>query len=176
MDGIVKLGTSDAHWLSLLASKTYLSSYENVLTSEEIDTRLKSNYSEEQFLLDLKDGANSFFGMQQSSVWIGYLHLRQSDSPPNIQDKNVLQLSRIYLETSLQSKGHGRQLLRFAEDFALKHQYQGLWLHCYDQNLRALRFYHREGYKSLGLDPFKITSIVRNDVLLIKLFNDSIEN
>lgn len=58
---------------------------------------------------------------------------------------------RIYLDTTIQGKGIGKQLMRYAEKRAKKTRHNLIWLDAMDQHPQAMAFYEKLGYIKGGL-------------------------
>ena len=60
------------------------------------------------------------------------------------------ELKRLYVSPGSQGQGHGRALLRHAEQQAAAQGATGLWLSAWAGNARALAFYAAAGYREIG--------------------------
>lgn len=63
------------------------------------------------------------------------------------QEDKTLQLRQMAVDSSLQSKGMGREIVRFAETWARNNGYQSMMLHARDI---AIGFYEKCGYTLVG--------------------------
>ncbi len=60
-------------------------------------------------------------------------------------------LLKIWVESSVEGKGLGRELLDFCEQQLLGQKFSFLFLEVRQSNRRAVKFYQKAGYKNLGL-------------------------
>lgn len=80
------------------------------------------------------------------------------------EDKpNVLEIWRIYIDSSAQGKGIGKQLLAYGEQKAQEEGYNEVVIWVFKENHRALKFYQKNGYvkdkeEYLG-EPYLTTGI-----------------
>ena len=63
--------------------------------------------------------------------------------------KNII-VHRLAVSPLHQGKGIARKIMEFAEDFALKNNYDSIRLDTFSQNPRNQKFYLNRGYKKLG--------------------------
>ena len=65
------------------------------------------------------------------------------------KDKNIV-VHRLAVHPKKQGQGIGKQLMDFAEQWAIDHSYDAIRLDTYSQNKRNQRFYTNRGYVDLG--------------------------
>lgn len=70
---------------------------------------------------------------------------------PNL---NNCYLHRLAIHPNHQGKGHARELMDFAEDFAKIKGFTSIRLDTFSKNLRNQKFYELRGYKKLGVIYF----------------------
>lgn len=66
------------------------------------------------------------------------------------EDKKVLVIHRLAVNSKYQNQGLGRQLLDFVENIAVENRYNSIRLDAYSGNPRALKIYEDRGYQKLG--------------------------
>lgn len=64
-------------------------------------------------------------------------------------DKNIY-IHRLAVHPNYQGQGFAQNLMKFAEDFARKNQFNSVRLDTFSQNTRNNIFYQKRGYKRLG--------------------------
>lgn len=77
---------------------------------------------------------------------IGILKVIENCTYPEQSDKQSFKVHRIYLDTTIQGKGIGRQLMQYAQTRAQETGHQLIWLDAMDQHPQAMSFYHKLGY------------------------------
>ena len=65
------------------------------------------------------------------------------------ETRNNLYVHRLAVHPNHQSKGYAKQLMDFAEQFAIKNNYKSVRLDTFSQNKRNQLFYELRGYKKL---------------------------
>jgi len=163
------LGVTDASELHSLAILTYKDTYRDLLTSQEIESRIAGKYQLRHFVQLLSDPTHFFWGIYLQETLMAYLHLSSSGKSDSVSTEHLMQLCRIYVHPHSKGKGIGRALMETAEDFSKSKGFQGLWLHCFDQNLKSIQFYEKSNFKILGKDRFEIVAgFERFDVVMLK--------
>ena len=66
---------------------------------------------------------------------------------PNL---NNIYIHRLAVHPNHQGNGYARQLMDYAENFAIRNNYSSIRLDTFSQNHRNLKFYELRGYKKLG--------------------------
>ena len=66
------------------------------------------------------------------------------------ETKNNVYVHRLAVHPACQGKGYARQLMDYAERFAIENNYTSIRLDTFSQNKRNQLFYELRGYKKLG--------------------------
>lgn len=66
-----------------------------------------------------------------------------------LDSKNIV-VHRLAVSPEHQGKGIAQKIMNFAEEFAVKNNYDSIRLDTYSQNPRNQKFYLKRGYKELG--------------------------
>lgn len=66
------------------------------------------------------------------------------------KNENNIYIHRLAIHPNLQGKGYARQLMDFAESYAIENNYSSIRLDTFSQNKRNQKFYELRGYKRLG--------------------------
>lgn len=82
---------------------------------------------------------------------IGIFKIIENCLYPEQPDVLSFKVHRIYLDTSTQGKGIGRQLMQYAQTRAQETGHQLIWLDAMDQHPQAMNFYNSLGYTKGGL-------------------------
>ena len=96
----------------------------------------------------------------------GYLHIALSDAPACVTGPAVLELKRLYVDSSQHGRGIGKQLLDEGIARARAEGARTLWLGVWEKNDKAQVFYAREGFTRVGEQPFILGSDTQTDWIL----------
>jgi len=66
------------------------------------------------------------------------------------QSGKNLYIHRLAIHPKYQGIGYAQQLMSFAENFAVSHQFKSIRLDTFSKNLKNQKFYELRGYKRLG--------------------------
>ncbi len=66
------------------------------------------------------------------------------------KSENNIYIHRLAVHPKHQGKGYAKQLMNFAENFAVDNSYASIRLDTFSQNKRNQKFYELRGYKQLG--------------------------
>ncbi|MBK6772562.1 MAG: GNAT family N-acetyltransferase [Ignavibacteria bacterium] len=80
----------------------------------------------------------------------------------NIPFENVTKMERIYLLKEFYNLKLGFELFSINIELSKNNNQTGMWLYVWKENLRAVRFYKRAGFKIIGSYDFKITDTHSN--------------
>ena len=79
-------------------------------------------------------------------------------------------MERLYLLQEFYNLGLGKELLNFNTAIAKKHNQAGIWVFVWVENLKAIAFYNKMGFKKVGEYNFILspTKTNPNHVLYLK--------
>jgi ribosomal protein S18 acetylase RimI-like enzyme len=66
------------------------------------------------------------------------------------KDENNIYIHRLAVHPKYQGLGYAQQLMTFAEQYAIEHNYSSIRLDTFSQNKRNQKFYELRGYKRLA--------------------------
>jgi ribosomal protein S18 acetylase RimI-like enzyme len=99
---------------------------------------------------------SSLYVSQDAGELLGILTMDEEQSPEynqllwRVQSGKVLVIHRLAVNPKWQGKGIGGQLMDFAENYAMEHQYGSIRLDAYSGNPFALKLYEHRGYQKVG--------------------------
>lgn len=122
------------------------------------DWYIHNIYSIESLKKDLSEvGSHYFFVRFRESVHtqkyntIGILKIIENSTYPEQPDVSSFKVHRVYLDTTIQGKGIGKQLMQYAQNRAQTTNHKLIWLDAMDEHPQAMHFYNKLGYQKGGL-------------------------
>lgn len=104
--------------------------------------------------------------MREGGAPVGYSMLTPPDLPLPDLSPSDLELKRIYLFSKFQGSGLAQQMMDIAIGESRNLGARRLLLGVYARNLRALRFYRRNGFAQVGVRTFTVGTLVCDDFVL----------
>jgi ribosomal protein S18 acetylase RimI-like enzyme len=117
----------------------------------DLASLLGQSLTEEQFAQDIAHYAKGFFVAEISNKVVAYLVLRKAHAPTSLHVHAPVQLWRIYVAPVWQGKGVAAGLMEQAITTTRDWGHDSIWLGTGEDNLRAIAFYDKHGFASLGL-------------------------
>lgn len=162
-------GDQDA--LALVGAATFLESYAGVVDGGAIIRHCAERHTPEVYAQALETPGHALWLAERApgAAPVGYLHLTQPDLPVETRPDD-LEIKRIYVLASLHRSGLGRRFLDAAIDHAVAVDAKRLLLGVYKNNTRALAFYERMEFETVGTRQFDVGGRVYDDwVLALKV-------
>jgi len=112
---------------------------------------------------DIESG--SMYVLKNGGDLLGMIAINEEQSPEygqlnwRVRSGKVLVIHRLAIDPKWQKQGIGRQLMDFAENYALENGYASIRLDAYSGNPRALQLYERRGYQKAGQLVFPLREL-----------------
>ncbi len=157
---------ADAERLALVGRATFLESYADVLTGEDILLHSQHQHAPEVYTTWLDSPrAACCLAETLTGAPVGYAVLCKPDLPVPLEPGD-LELKRIYMLHRFQGHGTGGALLRWSIAEARSREAPRLLLGVYGQNHAAISFYRRHGLEVIGTRQFQVGATLHDDFVL----------
>ena len=156
----------DAGIIADLGLRTFVDSFGADNLPENIEAYVESSFALDRIEDELRDLSSRFFLAIDGEKAVGYAKLREGAAPDCVIGSDPVELERIYVDRSVIASGVGSMLMKrcIAEGRRLNHT--TLWLGVWDRNERAIRFYEKRGFVSVGSKDFVLGSDVQTDLVM----------
>lgn len=170
---IRQINSSHAAELSALAKAIYVEHYLHLWYPGGADWYMNEQaYPVEKLQAELSDPNNlHYIVYDEQKTPQGYLKLRIKATLSGQEEKDCLEIERIYLHQAATGKGVGRQLMELSERMARQYHKDIIFLKAMDSSQDAIGFYQRMGYRVCGklVLPFtQMKEVYRGMVILKK--------
>ena len=156
----------DAERLAELARSTFIAAFGNRNTPENMALYVDRAFSLATIEEELADPASTFIWAEQTGIPAGYAKLHRGPATACINSPKPVELERIYAGFDLIGAGVGKILLHTAIKIARSEGFQTLWLGVWEDNLRAIEFYHRQGFVEVGEQDFMLGDALQTDLIM----------
>lgn len=159
---------ADAERLAALAAQTFRDTFADDNSPEDMEAYVRAAFSPEFVRAELADGANAFLLAFASDAEqpAGYAKLRSGTVDPGVTGPNPIELQRLYVDRSALGHGIGAALLQACLESARSTGHRTLWLGVWERNARAISFYEKWGFETVGEHVFRLGSDEQRDLIM----------
>lgn len=162
MTSIVRAGEQDVQLLVDLGKTSFVESHGHSASAATINRYVDEKYNMEVLQAELTDPANIYHIIYHGQEPAGFSKIIFDAAHPNIPEKNVTKLERIYLLKAFLGLHLGFQLFKFNLELSQQNNQTGMWLFVWKENHRAMQFYEKMGFQVVGDCDFKLTETHSN--------------
>ena len=130
---------------------------------------LETSFNSENLATQLNNPESIFFLALDKETPVGYLKLNTGSAQTEPQEGRALEIERIYVKSSHHGKKVGQLLYEKALEIAESQQHSYLWLGVWEHNLRAIKFYEKNGFEKLDQHIFKMGDDEQTDIMMKKV-------
>lgn len=145
-----RLAPRDAALLAPLARAAFRATFAGLVPARLLDGVTRQRITAARLRRALAAPGAAWTLAVEDGVPVGYAGLSAGEAPPCVRGQRPLELERLYLLPAAIGRGVGRRLMAHAMREARRRRAGVLWLLCWEKNARALRFYRRAGFRSVG--------------------------
>ena len=158
----------DFDTLRELSIKTYYETFSPLNTPEDMTAYLHDAFNVQKFAEEFHDIYSEFYFLYYHGQIAGYLKLNEAPSQTDINDKESLEIERIYVSRKFQGVGLGRFLMERAVAMATECRKKYVWLGVWEKNEKAIGFYKKNGFYEIGTHIFVMGEDAQNDYIMRK--------
>ena len=160
--------TADAEPLAALAERTFQDTFADDNAVGDMEAYVRDSFSLDQVRAELADDTNTFLLAFVDDVErpTGYAKLRTGTADPSVTGPDPVELERLYVDRSAIGHGVGAALMRASLNAARSAGHRTLWLGVWEQNARAISFYERWAFETVGDHVFRLGSDDQTDLIM----------
>jgi ribosomal protein S18 acetylase RimI-like enzyme len=162
MISLVRLTPNDASLLSEMGGVSLIESHGHSAPAKVMQEYVDKSFSTEACAAELSNEANIFFAVYYNTQPAGYSKIVFNCSHPDVPMQPVTKLERLYLLKEFYGLHLGNHLLQQAVDLSKANGEKGIWLNVWKKNERAIRFYEKQEFKTVGESQFVLTATHAN--------------
>ena len=144
--------------LSSLGKQTFRETFGSLFTGRELDIYLERTFAPVKMAASLKKENNYFLLAYEEDRPVGYSKMKIDSHDSHVDTEKPSQLQKIYVLKETLARGVGQRLLDQCVTHARSLSRDCLWLDVLQTNERAIRFYEKNGFKTIGDAIFTIAT------------------
>jgi GNAT superfamily N-acetyltransferase len=158
----------DAAWIAALCYKQFQEAHRKALKPDDLLYAVDSMFLPDAVAADIKEKDHHYFAVTDGTGKpLGCVKLGPPELDLAKEVKGAIELTRLYLNPAMIGKNVAALLLKTCVDFVKAHQqYNSIWLHVYEGNLRARRFYEKAGFTMEGNQLYPICNSVPTGIVM----------
>jgi ribosomal protein S18 acetylase RimI-like enzyme len=160
----------DMHGLADLAAQSFRDTFAADNDAKYIEDYLQSSLTTTTVLDEFDKASNVFFIAFRNGdeVPVGYAKLCTTSDDPSINGQNTVEIERIYADKRVIGRGVGAALMSACLNAAQELGCETIWLGVWERNKRAILFYERWEFKTVGARQFALGPELQNDLLMAR--------
>jgi diamine N-acetyltransferase len=158
----------DAAMLAALAARLFEQAFGAANDPDNMRTYLQAAFSKDAQRAELADETRVTWLLNDASGAVGYAMLRRGSRVKNIVAANPAELQRIYVDKTWHGRGAADMLMNQSVDQARAWGCDVLWLGVWQENPRAIAFYKRSGFTTVGTETFTLGRDVQHDFVMVR--------
>lgn len=148
---------SDAVAISILGRVTFTETFGQLFRdTKDLQQYLLQTFSVNKIENSLKKEENVYWIAFSDRLPVGYAKLKLNAPSKFVEEEKACQLQKIYVLADFLSLKIGFQLQERLLQYAIEADYRAIWLSVLDQNERAINFYKRNNFYTVGQHNFQI--------------------
>ena len=167
---ILRRATSgDAGLLAALAARLFEQTFGAANNPDDMRSYLARAFSPEKQLAELADPDRAVWIAEDSaSVPIGYAMLKRGEAGPGVTSPSPAEVERLYADRTWHGLGVGAALMRACIDEAHEWGCGVIWLGVWERNPRAIAFYEKTGFTTVGRQTFLLGNDIQHDLVMAR--------
>lgn len=163
---IEQINHSHIEALQQIGRQTFSETFAESNSAENMAKYLEEAYSFEKLNEEINNPNSLFYFAMLDEKVIGYLKLNMGVSQTELQDKNAIEIERIYVLKDFHGKKVGQLLFDKAIKIAKEQQVAYVWLGVWEENKRALQFYTKNGFVEFDQHIFVLGDEAQTDIMM----------
>ncbi len=166
---IRKVSLADLLELKSISTETFYESFIHGNTEKNMQDYMASFFSEINLKKEMTNPASAFYFLLLDDRLSGYMKINTGNAQTDLKESDGVEIERIYVKKEMQGKNSGQLLFDVALKIAAEYSATYLWLGVWEKNLRAIKFYERNGMQIFSSHPFKLGDDDQTDLLMKRM-------
>lgn len=163
---IQRVALNEIEQLQKIGRQTFHETFSESNSEENMKSYLEEGFSNEKLVAELNDNNAEFYFAKLNNEVIGYLKINLGASQTELKDNKPLEIERIYVSKEFHGKNVGQLLYNKAIEIAQEKKVNYVWLGVWEENLRAINFYKKNGFVAFDKHIFKLGEDEQTDIMM----------
>jgi ribosomal protein S18 acetylase RimI-like enzyme len=160
---------ADACALAELGARIFFETFAADNTAEDMRLFLESTWRPELQRAEILDeGMDTLLACDATGALAGFAQVRVAHPPAGIEAHAPVELKRFYVDKPWHGSGLARVLMKAAEQAARERGGREFWLGVFQRNDRAVAFYRKCGFRTVGTQIFVVGTDPQKDYVMIR--------
>lgn len=146
----------DIEKIKHISEKTFYETFSNENTKEDMDNYIRENFSYEQLEHEIRNDYSKFYIVENNEEVVAYMKLNFDKAQTEAKHNNTLEVQRIYVLQEYKGKHIGKLLIQKAIKISKGSNFNYIWLGVWENNINAIKFYKKLGFKKFDTHIFKL--------------------
>lgn len=163
---IRKATLNDVDQVLKISRQTFSETFSADNSADDMKKYLDENFSIDKLANELNNKNSEFYFTTLDNVVIGYLKLNFGEAQTELKDSKTLEIERIYVLKEYHGKSVGQILYEQAIQVAKQKEAEYIWLGVWEENLKAINFYKKNGFTEFDRHIFKLGNDEQTDIMM----------
>ena len=159
---------SDLPALRDLAERAFRSAFAAQNDPADLEAYVRDAFDLARLGAEMEAPATQYVVAEGDGALLGYATLRDAAVEACVTGPVPLEIQRIYAAPEAVGQGVGAALMRACLDRARTQGFETVWLGVWEENARAIAFYERWGFRTVGTHVFRLGSDDQTDLLMVR--------
>jgi len=153
---IRRASPGDASAVTTIGAALFRQAYDGAIPDAETEAYVAANFAEARQRAELSDADIVTLLAEDAGRPVAFAQLRRGNVPVESTIGADFELWRIYVDRAYHGSGLARLLLSEGLEAAVALSAHGVWLSVWEKNPRALSFYRKAGFQTVGYHNFSV--------------------
>ena len=163
---ISKVTITEVDELLEISKNTFVTYFKDYNSEDNLNQYVQNAFTIDKISSELKNPNSEFYFAKYKDENVGYLKINFASAQTELQDKNSLEIERIYVIENFIGKKVGQVLFEKALEIAKNANLKYIWLGVWEQNFRAIRFYEKQNFVKFDSHVFMMGNDEQTDYLM----------
>lgn len=163
---IIKASEKDLSVLQDLSQTTFIESFGQANTKEDMDLYVAQTFNSEVLEKELQNMEIHYYLANLNNKAVAYFKLNFGSAQKERFGEKAVEIERLYVDKLYQNKKVGQRLIEKILALARVAGMKMVWLGVWENNPGAIRFYEQNGFIQFGSHSFLLGKDLQIDILM----------